>query len=259
MPEITLRGNKSSALTYGELDSNFTAIGLSHGMDTAASNVAISVDTVTATTGNITTANITTTNATDIDVTNKIEINIQSGKELSDAVFQSSGTGFRSNTLERYVTDDNLANSGLVSAWLHTDFSDLSAGNNTISNGKGAGFWTQLTIDDGNGSDFQLYSGGIQFKTREVTDLDNYETHCSIHTYHRDSGGNQTASDMLTIGKSETKFENTDRVAMYAPLKIAHYTSTEIASLAAHTGSIIFNSTAGEFQGWNGSSWVTLG
>lgn len=260
MSSITLRSNKQLPLSYGELDANFTTLGLSHGMDTAANNVAISVDTITATTGNFTTVNSATINETDINVTNKIEVNIPAGNQVSNSVFHSSGPDFTSNILERYVTNEADADKGLVSAWLHTDFSDLSAENNTISNGKGAGFWTQLSVDDGNGSKAPpLYTGGIQFKTREVTDLNNYETHCSIHTYHRENGGGQIASDMLTIGKSETKFENTDRVAMYAPLKVAHYTATEISTLAAHDGTIIFNTTAGEFQGWDGTSWVNLG
>lgn len=69
MTQITLRGNKGSALTYGELDENFTTIGLTDGMNTAAGNVAISVDTATVTNANITTLN--TTSATiddDIDI-----------------------------------------------------------------------------------------------------------------------------------------------------------------------------------------------
>jgi hypothetical protein len=64
---ITLRGNKGSALTYGELDANYTTLGLTHGMTT--SNVAISVDTVTATTANLTTINATSTTIDDdIDI-----------------------------------------------------------------------------------------------------------------------------------------------------------------------------------------------
>jgi hypothetical protein len=217
---ITTRAGKGSALTHAELDANFTTLGLAHGDANA-----------------------------DLDVSSII---VQTS-------LLAKGTAYNSNTLERYAIQDSQANSGLVSVWLQTDFSDLSAGNNTISDGKGAGAWSQLTIDDGNGSDFNLYTGGIQWKTREVTDLNNYETHCSIHTYTRTGGGPQTAADMLTIGKSETKFENTDRVAMYAPLKLANYTSTEKGSLAAHNGSIIFNTTNNIFEGWDGSSWVDLG
>lgn len=259
MPEITLRGNKQAALTYAELDENFTAIGLSHGMDTTASNVAISVDTVSATTGDITTGNIDTVNADDIDVTDKIVINKASG-EHADAKLFSSGPSFRSNILER-MAPEGQANSGLVSVWLQTDFSELTTGtDNEISNGKGAGAWSQLIVDDGNGTKQDIFAGGIQWKTRNVTDLNNYETHCSIHTYTRTNGGNQTAADMLTIGKSETKFENTDRVAMYAPLKLAHYTNTEISALTGvQNGTIVFNTSVNQFQGWDGSDWVNLG
>jgi hypothetical protein len=274
---ITLRQNKPTALSHAELDGNFIDLdGRITGFETDVSNLQTDIGTlqtdvaaipsVTDGTTNINVNSVTTSfvttagiNATDIDVTDKIEINVPAGKEISDANFQSGGTGFRSNLLERYAIQDSQANSGLVSVWLHSDFSDLSAGNNTISDGKGAGAWSQLTIDDGNGSDFELYTGGIQWKTREVTDINNFETHCSIHTYTRTGGGPQTAADMLTLGKSETKFENTDRVAMYAPLKVAHYTQTEIASLAAHDGSIIFNTTSNQFQGWDGSHWVNLG
>ena len=68
MSQITLRGDKGSALTYGELDQNFTTIGLADGMDTTAGNVAISVDTVTATTANLTTINTTSATIDDINI-----------------------------------------------------------------------------------------------------------------------------------------------------------------------------------------------
>lgn len=68
MSQITLRGDKGSALTYGELDQNFTTIGLADGMDITAGNVAISVDTVTATTANLTTINTTSATIDDINI-----------------------------------------------------------------------------------------------------------------------------------------------------------------------------------------------
>lgn len=72
MPNITLRGDKGSALSFAELDNNFKTLGLTHGMQNSSSNVAIGVDTVTSTTADLTTVNATTVNASELTVSGDI-------------------------------------------------------------------------------------------------------------------------------------------------------------------------------------------
>ena len=112
--------------------------------------------------------------------------------------------------------------------------------------GMGTGIWTQINAADTD----DIFIGGIQGELKSWTDSNTYTSEFGLYTYDNNSG---TGSLNKVIAGS------TQRVELQAPLKVAHYTNTEIISLAAHTGSIIFNTTENEFQGWNGTSWAVLG
>lgn len=190
---ITLRGNQTSPLTYGELDANFTTLGLTDGM--TAANVAVSVNTATATTATITTGNIDTVNADDIDVSNRIIVNTTASG--NDPTLQVVGEQFDSTIITRQPASfAGEAQSMIVEA-------DFTASDTNLAAGLGTGITFRVK-----GEDYTKYvtnlKGGID---TWVSDSD-YDTYFKIEC--RNSGSNQA---MVTISPTEITFhENTDRV-----------------------------------------------
>jgi hypothetical protein len=247
MSQITLRGNKGSALTYGELDQNFTTIGLTNGMDTAAGNVAISVDTVTATTGTLTTGNIDTVNTDDIDVTNTILINSvtenwnpRTRPIIATAEEDSIGA------VAKFVRNSNAVatRSAIVT---HTEFGDAE---NTVNaqSGLGTGFWGTITASD---LSQPLNLSGIQSELRGFTSASDYTPVIKLYTYN---DGN-TLNSVLEASTDEVKFTNTDQVtvdASHLQLKPVAYADLPTLSGSADDGKIAYLTTdgagAGQYQ-----------
>jgi hypothetical protein len=231
MSEITLRGNKGSALTYGELDANFATIGLTDGMDTTAGNVAISVDTVTATTGNITTGNITTVNADDIDVSDSILINTTSTEDRP-LIVEAKDTLDSVDNIAKFVRHSDEA--GAKSAMLaHTEFSIPAAA------GMGTGIWNQFSASDTTGN---RNLSGMQAALKTWTDEDNYTSAFYVYTFDRASGVTSFNS-VFEAGQDEVKFTNTDQVtvdASHLQLKLVDYADLPTLSGSADDGKIAF-------------------
>lgn len=215
MPKITLRGNKTTALTYGELDENFTALGLAHDMDTAGSNVAVSVDTVTATTGTLTTGAITTVNATDVNVSGAI---ITGGftEEGDDAKIQSIGTAFDSHLFTRTASDTQGTND-LISLMVQTDYD--TEGHNLADN-QSAGIFGKFDTADKT----DVLGGGLKWVADNVTDTNNFNTHVQLSCYDVVSGSNSEV--LYTLEPKKAVFPGA--------LKL---TPTDYADLPANSGS----------------------
>jgi hypothetical protein len=179
MPEITLRGNKGSALTFAELDGNFTALGLTDGMSNTSGNVAMSVDTLTSTTVNATTLNIS-----NLDVSKMIIDTPTSGGEGSAPTLQSYGDNFDSNLMARNVAS-SYASPGQVSLYLRSDYHQ----NNHVGEvGQSCGLFGDIYVDDGTGTVEQIFGGRYQWAIKSWTDNDNWETAADITVYGKNAG-----------------------------------------------------------------------
>lgn len=205
MSQITLRGNKGSALTYGELDENFATIGLTDGMDTTASNVAISVDTVTATTGTLTTGNIDTVNADDIDVTDSILINsvTETYTNARTRPILATAGADSINAAAKFVRKSNTA-STRSAAVTHTEFGDSE---NTVNAqpGLGTGFWGTIGASD---LTAPLNLSGIQSELRTFTSTSDYTPVVKLYTYNN---GN-TLNSIIEASTDEVRIRNTSAV-----------------------------------------------
>lgn len=231
MSQITLRGNKGSALTYGELDANFATIGLTDGMDTAASNVAISVDTVSATTANLTTINLTTINATDIDVSDSILINT-SLTEDRPLIVEAKDTLDSVDNVAKFVR--HSADAGSKSALVaHSEFSIAAAA------GMGTGIWNQFSATDTTGN---LNLSGMQAEVKTWTDEDNYTSMFSIYTFDRASAVT-SFKPVIVAAQDEVKIQHTDQVTIdssHLQLKPVDYSDLPTLSGSADDGKIAY-------------------
>lgn len=179
MPEITLRGNKQSALTFAELDENFTTLGLTDGMSNASGNVAVSVDTLTSTTVNATTLNIS-----NLDVSKLIIDTPTSGGEGPAPTLQSYGDNFDSNLFARIV-GSSYTSPAAISLYLRTDYHQ----NNHVGEvGQSCGLFGDIKVDDGAGNVETIYGGRYQWAIKSWTDNDNWETAADITVYEKNAG-----------------------------------------------------------------------
>tara|TARA_B100001093_G_scaffold342101_1_gene326935 strand:+ start:1163 stop:1867 length:705 start_codon:yes stop_codon:yes gene_type:complete len=231
---INLRTNKGSALSFGELDGNFTTLGLTHGMTN--SNVAIGVNAVTATTGTITTAGVTTLNVTDIDVSNQIVINETPGNYTSQ-MFVSKATTFDSHLVIR-TSDAVAGNTALTYQREHT-------GN--AASGIGAGVFAQFKSADITSVE---NLGGWDFKINDYTDVNNYNTKWSPYVYNTASG-TQTAFNPIHIEH--------DNIEAKVPVQLASYDTTQANALGnLKNGMLIYNTNTNKVQARVEGAWVNL-
>lgn len=226
---ITLRGNKGSALSYGELDGNFTTLGLAHGMTT--SNVAVSVNTATATTGNLTTINSTTVNATDVDVSDSILINTSSTEDRP-LIVEAKDTLDSVDNVAKFVrhSDDAGSKSALVA---HSEFSIAAAA------GMGTGIWNQFSATD---TTSNKNLSGMQAELKTWTDEDNYTSMFSIYTFDRVSAST-SFEPVIQVAQDEVKFTNTDQVTIdssHLQLKPVDYSDLPTLSGSSDDGKIAY-------------------
>ena len=234
MTTINLRTNKGSALSSGELDGNFTTLGLTHGMTT--SNVAVGVNTVTATTGTITTNNVTTLNVTDIDVSNQIVIN-ETPSNYASQMFVSKATSFDSNLVIR-TSDAVAGNTALTYQREHVG--DAAAG-------IGAGVFAQFKTSDI--TDVENL-GGWDFIINDYTDVDNYNTKWSPYVYNTVSG-TQTAFNPIHIEH--------DNIQANAPVQLKSYSTSQMNAIANSVdGQLIYNTDDNHVYVKTDSSWKKL-
>ena len=234
MTTITLRTNKNSALTAGELDGNFTTLGLADGMTT--SNVAIGVNTVTATTGTITTNNVTTLNVADVDVSSKIVINETLG-DYPNAKFVCSSPAYDSNLVIR--------TSGAVAGNIALTYQREHDGN--AEAGIGVGFFSQFKATDVTTAQFL---GRVEHNINNFTDNDDYDTKFRISTY-TNVAGTQTEVFPITIEH--------DNIEANAPVQLKSYSNTERNALTnLVNGQLIYNTDTNKVQARVEGAWVDL-
>ena len=231
---VTLRTNKGSALSFGELDGNFTTLGLTNGMTT--SNVAVAVNTVTATTGTITTNTVTTLNVTDVDVSNKIIIN-ETPSNYANAMFVSSGPAFDSNLIIR-TSDAVAGNIALTYQREHT-------GN--AAAGIGVGFFSQFKATDVTTAQFL---GRVEHNINDFTDNNDYNTKLRISTYTNVAG---TQTEIFPIAIEH------DNIEANAPVQLKSLTTTEANNLTnLKNGQLIYNTNLNKVQARVEGAWVSL-
>jgi len=234
MTTITLRTDKGSALSFGELDGNFQTLGLTNGMTT--SNVAVAVNTVTATTGTITTNTVTTLNVTDIDVSNQIVINETPGNYASQ-MFVSKGDIFDANLIIR-TSDAPAGNTALTYQREHT-------GN--AESGIGAGVFARFKTADITAVE---NLGGWDFKINDYTDVNNYNTKWSPYVYNTASG-TQTAFNPIHIEH--------DNIEANVPVQLKSYSNTQRNALTnLVNGQLIYNTDTNKVQARVEGAWVDL-
>ena len=239
---VTLRTNKSSALSFGELDGNFTTLGLTHGMTT--SNVAVAVNTVTATTGTITTANNTTTNTTDIDVSGRILVN-----ETTSAQTTARNSHFPNSHSVIYAEDykDHIVikPGSAVSATTNMTYQRAFEGN--AAAGIGVGIFGQFTATDVTTPDFL---GGWDFTINNYTDTNNFDTKWAPYVYSTASG-TRTSHTPIAIEH--------DNIEANAPVQLKSYTTTESNNLTnLKNGQLIYNTNLNKVQARVEGDWVSL-
>ena len=231
---ITLRTNKDAALSFGELDANFTTLGLTHGMTT--SNVAVGVNTVTATTGTITTNNVTTLNVADVDVSSKIVINETLG-DYPNAKFVCSSPAYDSNLVIR--------TSGAVAGNIALTYQREHDGN--AEAGIGVGFFSQFKATDVTTAQFL---GRVEHNINNFTDNDDYDTKFRISTY-TNVAGTQTEVFPITIEH--------DNIEANAPVQLKSYSNTERNALTnLVNGQLIYNTDTNKVQARVEGAWVDL-
>ena len=231
---ITLRTNKEAALSFGELDANFTTLGLTHGMTT--SNVAVGVNTVTATTGTITTNNVTTLNVADVDVSSKIIINETLGN-YPNAKFVCSSPAYDSNLVIR--------TSGAVAGNIALTYQREHDGN--AEAGIGVGFFSQFKATDVTTAQFL---GRVEHNINNFTDNDDYDTKFRISTY-TNVAGTQTEVFPITIEH--------DNIEANAPVQLKSYSNTERNALTnLVNGQLIYNTDTNKVQARVEGAWVDL-
>ena len=231
---ITLRTNKDAALSFGELDANFTTLGLTHGMTT--SNVAVGVNTVTATTGTITTNNVTTLNVADVDVSSKIIINETIGN-YPNAKFVCSSPAYDSNLVIR--------TSGAVAGNIALTYQREHDGN--AEAGIGVGFFSQFKATDVTTAQFL---GRVEHNINNFTDNDDYDTKFRISTY-TNVAGTQTEVFPITIEH--------DNIEANAPVQLKSYSNTERNALTnLVNGQLIYNTDTNKVQARVEGAWVDL-
>lgn len=165
--------------------------------------------------------------------------------DVSSIIVQSSllakGTAYNSITLERIAGSGEGAND-LQSCLFRSDY---SVNSHNLQDNQSAGMFAWIVTADKS----DVLGGGVKWRTDNVTDTNNFHTEVQITSYETVDGIrreviHQFAPDKITLG---------------SPLRVKNYIQTEINSLTAQKGTIIFNSTVNQFQGWDGSSWVNLG
>lgn len=261
MPNITLRGDKGSALSFDEMDNNFKTIGLIHGMDTTVGNVAISADTVTATTGTITTGNIDTVNADDIDVTDSILINsVAETWNSRTRPILATAEADSINAAAKFVRPGTGVGSRSAVV-THTEFGDVG---NTINAqaGLGTGFWGTIGASD---LTAPLNLSGIQSELKGYISTTDYTPVIKFYTYNNGT----TLNSVLEASTDEVKFTNTDQVTVDAShLQLKPVPYADLPTLAAgnaDNGKMAFLTTDGAGDSQNklivsvGGSWVFVG
>ena len=242
MTTITLRTNKGSALDSGELDGNFTTLGLADGMTT--SNVAVAVNTVTATTGTITTANNTTTNTTDIDVSGRILVN-----ETTSAQTTARGNHFPNAHSVIYAEDyrDHIVIKPGTAVNATTNMTYQRAFEGNAAAGLGVGIFGQFTATDVTTPDFL---GGWDFTINNYTDTSNFDTKWAPYVYATASG-NRTIHTPIAIEH--------DNIEANAPVQLKSYSNTDRNALTnLKNGQLIYNTDTSKVQVRINGGWTDL-
>ena len=231
---ITLRTNKDAALSFGELDANFTTLGLTHGMTT--SNVAVGVNTVTATTGTITTNNVTTLNVADVDVSSKIVINETLG-DYPNAKFVCSSPAYDSNLVIR--------TSGAVAGNIALTYQREHDGN--AEAGIGVGFFSQFKASDVSTAQFL---GRVEHNINDFTDNNDYNTKLRISTYTNVAG---TQTEVFPIAIEH------DNIEANAPVQLKSLSNTDRNALTnLKNGQLIFNTDTSKVQVRINGDWYDI-
>ena len=155
----------------------------------------------------------------------------------SDPRLQAEGNQYDSIHFLRTGQTGTAARTSVLYKTQYTDGGHAS--------GQGTGYWTQIETTDG-----IAHAGAVLSRFDNVTDANNYTSSLNFQPV-TNNGGSLSFATAFKVTHNE--------IEMFAPLKVAEYTNTEIGSLSANTASIIFNTDTSEFQGWNGTSWVVLG
>lgn len=164
----------------------------------------------------------------------------------SDPRFQVEGTQYNSI---RFMRTGQSGAGAFTTGLFVTEYTDAG---HTV--GQGTGYWTRIKT-----TDKESHTGAVVTSFEDVTDSDNWTAQLQFRPVKSTSGTEDYGTSVLTVSQDKVVFQNTGRVELQTPLKIAHYTATEMGSLAAQDGSIVYNTTTNEWQGWNGTSWVVLG
>jgi hypothetical protein len=224
---IITRAGKGSALSHGELDGNFTDL---DGRVTTLQTDVAAIPHVTDGTANL-------------DVSKIIVNATESGTEPR---IQSQGAQYDS---VRFMRTGQQGTIPRTTGLFVTEYTDAG---HTV--GQGTGYWTRIKTNDK-----ESHGGAVITSFESVTDSNNWTATLEFRPVKSNGGSEDVGTSVLTVSQDKVVFKNTGLVELEAPLKIASYTTTERSNLSAPDGSIIFNTTAGEFQGWDGSSWVNLG
>jgi hypothetical protein len=242
MTTINLRGNLDQAMSSGQLDGNFTTLGLTHGMNT--SNVAIGVETVTATIGTITTANNTTTNTTNIDVSGRILVN-----ETTSAQTTARNSHFPNAHSVIYTEDYKdhiiIKPGGAVNATTNMTYQRAFEGD--AAAGIGVGIFGQFTATDVTTPE---YLGGWDFTINNFTDTNNFDTKWAPYVY-------STASGTRTV-HTPIAIEH-DNIEANAPVQLKSYSNTQRNALTnLVNGQLIYNTDTNKVQARVEGDWVDL-
>lgn len=263
---ITLRQNKTTALSHAELDGNFIDLdgriagfesdvtALQTDVGTLQTDVAaipsvtdgttgINVNSVTtsfvSTSGlnastNITSpvGDLTTINTNDIDVTGKIVIgkNSVSG---SNGVLNVVGTNYDDIKFTRVASSVGPR----VSNWIVTDYVSDPNVNAALQTNMGAGIWTQIKT-----TDVDAFTGGLTFSISNngYVDNANFKTNAYITTYDY-SSGTLTSKEVALFDTEEIKFQKTNRVEIdtQIPMRFIETHADDLPSPAVK-GDVLF-------------------
>lgn len=223
-PSITTRASKGAALSYSELDANFTNLqDATLTLTAGTGGTAVTADL----NGNITLVAGTGVTLTGDNTAKTITINSSGGSSLDVDLIEVG----QADTDDVVIQADTGQNKSIVLKASYPGAPSVASYVKVNAVGNIILFDDQVTIGNSTGNALLNFTDATW-----------------------------TIGGEIFGSSSELKLSaGTKPVYVFAPLRLRSYTTTTRDALTAATGMMIFNTTTSTFQGYNGSNWVDLG
>jgi hypothetical protein len=232
-PSVTLRSTKASALTYSELDTNFTNLRdatLTLRAGTGGTQVTADLN------GTITLVAGTNVTLTGDNTAKTLTINSSGGGSLNTDTITVGETDTDAVTIQAVQSQDKtiIIKAGLNSSPSLANYIKINAPGIIELRSSG------VTVGNATGN------AAITFT----------DTNWNVGSVLEKSSGTTTLKDSSSNFSNITLTAN--EVSVKGPFKLEQYTTTQRNALTAANGHLIYNTTDHKFQGYANGSWVNL-